>query len=88
MTFDIGPFHLYRVSKSGTLDISLKCLENWSCGWEYGWRDDARGSVDKPFIQIRIGKLMIVYLEFFQTSCEIWFMGFWAFPSWEKRKNG
>jgi len=85
MIFDVGPFRLYRVKKSGTLDISLICLDNWACGWEYGYRDDMRGT-DKPIIDIRIGKLTILYFEMLEDSCEIWILGFWAFPSWRKKK--
>lgn len=84
MIFDIGPFRLYRVEKDGTLDVSLKCMDDWSCGWEYGYRDYMRGEVDKPLIQIRIKKLMVLYFEFYPkrdgTDCtgfEAWFMGFW-----------
>ena len=83
MIFDIGPFRLYRVEKNSTLDISLICLDDWACGWEYGWRDDMRGT-DKPIIELRVGKLMVAYLQFFEGGCEVWFMGFWAFPSWGK----
>lgn len=84
MIFDIGPFRLYRVPKNGTLDISLKCLDGVACGWEYGWRDDARVA-DRAWIEFRIGKLMVAYLEFYKNGCEVWFMGFWAFPSWGKQ---
>ena len=83
MIFNVGPFVLYRVEKNGTLDVALKCMENWACGWEYGWRDTARGE-DKPIIEFRIGKLMIAYLQILDGCIEIWFMGFWAFPSWGK----
>ena len=61
MTFDIGPFHLRRCD-SGTLEINLLCLGDVACGWEYGWRDDLRGT-DKPIIEFRIGKLMILYVS-------------------------
>jgi len=83
MIFDIGPFRLYRVEKNGTLDISLKCLDDVACGFEYGYRDDMRGT-DKPVIEFRIGKLMIAYLEFYKGGCEIWLLGFFALPSWGK----
>lgn len=83
MIFDIGPFRLYRVEKNSTLDISLICLDDWACGWEYGWRDDQRGT-DKPIIELRIGKMMVAYLQFFEGGCEVWFLGFWAFPTWGK----
>ncbi len=83
MIFDIGPFRLYRVEKNGTLDISLICLDNVACGFEYGYRDDMRGT-DKPVVEFRIGKLMVAYLEFYEGGCEIWVLGFWAFPSWGK----
>ncbi len=83
MIFDIGPFRLYRV-KNGTLDISLKCTDDWACGWEYGYRDYMRGETDRPWIQIRIGKLMVLYFEFYSFPLrdkgwgfEAWFMGFW-----------
>lgn len=89
MIFDVGPFRFYRVEKNGTLDISLRCLEDRPFGWEYGWRDTARGE-DKPVFEFRIGKLMVAYLHIFKDGCEIWFLGFWAFPSWStknKRRN-
>lgn len=84
MIFDIGPFRLYRVEKNGTLDISLKCLEDWPCGWEYGWRDGMRSSEEKPVIEFRIGKLMVAFLEFYPGGLEVWFMGFWAFINWRE----
>jgi len=88
MIFDVGPFRLYRVEKNGTLDISLKCMDDWACGWEYGWRDDMCGP-STPLIEFRIGKLMVLYLELWENGCEIWFLGFWAMPTigeqwWEK----
>lgn len=83
MIFDIGPFRLYRVEKNGTLNVSLICLDNVACGWEYGWKDDARTN-DTPWIEFRIGKLMILYFDLYENACEVWFMGFWAFPSWGK----
>jgi hypothetical protein len=86
MIFDIGPFRLYRVQKNGTLCISLICLHDWACGWEYGWADNLRG-VGKPLIEFRIGKLMVAYLEFWKTGFEFWFLGFWGMPSWGKRRK-
>lgn len=86
MIFDIGPFRLYRVEKNGTLDITLKCMDDWACGWEYGWRDDARGN-DEPILEIRIGKLMIAYLEIHSQGFEAWLLGFWAMPTWNKRRK-
>lgn len=84
MIFKLGPFTLYRVEKNGTLDISLTCMEDWACGWEYGWRDNMRGgSPETPIIEFRIGKLMVAYLEVFDGGCEVWFLGFWAFPRWK-----
>lgn len=82
MIFKLGPFTLYRVEKNGTLDISLTCLDKWPCGWEYGWRDDMRGT-DKPWIEFRIGKLTVLYFEWYpkhsdkRWGFEVWFMGFW-----------
>lgn len=77
MIFKLGPFTLYRVKESGTLDISLTALDNWSCGWEYGWRDDLRGA-DEPVIEFRVGKLMILYFERFKSGgFETRLMGFW-----------
>lgn len=76
MIFNIGPFQLYRVEKSGTLDISLLCLKDAPCGWQYGWDDDMRG-VTEPFISIRVGKLVVLHFEKFKKGWEVWFMGFW-----------
>ena len=86
MIFDVGPFRLYRVTKNGTLDISLKCMDDWACGWEYGWRDEARGH-DEPILEFRVGRLMVVYFQLFKGGCELWFMGFWGMPSWGKRRT-
>jgi hypothetical protein len=86
MTFDLGPFHLYRTERTGTLDISLKCLKDAPFGWEYGWRDDMRSSPETPVFEFRIGKLMVLYLELYPGGCEAWFLGFWAFLSWRKHK--
>ncbi len=88
MIFDIGPFRLYRVANNGTLCISLICMDDWEslpCGWQWGWRDDARGE-DKPWIELRVGKLMVMYVDPFEGGVEIWVLGFWAFPTWGKRK--
>jgi hypothetical protein len=85
MIFELGPFTLYRVEKNGTLDISLTCMEDWACGWEYGWRDDRRGP-DKPIIDFRIGKLVVLYFELHKSGCEWWLLGFWGMPSWSERR--
>lgn len=90
MIFDIWPFRFYRVEKDDTLCVSLICLDDWACGFQYGWRDDMRGT-DKAWIDFRIGKLVILYFEPFKQTIgfEIWVLGFWAMPSigklwWEK----
>lgn len=88
MIMDIGPFRFYRVDKSGTLDVSLPCCEGQNWGWEYGYRDDARGDVDKPWIQLRIGKLLLLYYEPFKNgSYEAWFLGFWHFGGQRNDKS-
>jgi hypothetical protein len=28
--------------------------------------------------------LMVAYLQVFKGGCEVWFMGFWTFPTWGK----
>ena len=86
-----GLFTIYKCRQdqsSKTVDISLTCMENWPCGWEYGWRDEYRGK-ETPLVQIRIGKLIVLYLEGkirkekvnrrWKRSFggEIWIMGFW-----------
>ena len=83
--FDVGPFRLYRVEKNGTLDISLKCMDDWGCGWEYGWTDPQRGE-DHPVFEFRIGKLMMAYLDIYDGGAEVWFFGFWAFIPIGKKK--
>jgi hypothetical protein len=85
MIFNLGPFQFYRVEKNGTLDISLRCMEDWPCGWEYGWRDDLRGA-DYPLIEFRIGKLKTLYVEVYRDGCELWFMGLWVIFSWNSEK--
>jgi hypothetical protein len=76
MVMDIGPFRFYRAD-CGTLDISLKILEDYPLGWEYGWEDPARGS-SKPWISFRIGKLNVLYFETWEKGFEFWFLGFWV----------
>ena len=94
MIFDIGPFRLYRCEKNGTLDISFKFMDDnwWPCGWEYGWRDDNRGADEKPIVEFRIGKLMILYVEFYEKGFELWILGFWGFFNkgkywWEEKRK-
>ena len=77
MIFKLGPFEFYRAKKNGTLDITLNCMINKPWGWEYGWRDDLRGT-DKPLIEFRIGKIMVFYFERFKKGYEIWLLGFWV----------
>ncbi len=86
MIFDIGPFRFYRVDKNDTLCVSLKCLDDWACGWEYGWRDSARGD-STPLIDFRIGKLVLLYLEIWEHGFEWWILGFWGMPTWTKGEN-
>jgi len=87
---EYGPFTVYqRRETDQTIDISLTCMENWPCGWEWGYRDEYRGK-EAPFIHLRIGKLMVLYLEGeirkekvkrrWKRSFggEIWIMGFWV----------
>jgi hypothetical protein len=76
MTFDIGPFRLYRPRSTDTLDISLICLDDLAIGWEWGWKDAQRGN-DRPIVEFRIGKLVIFYLQLFKHGFEVWFFGFW-----------
>ncbi len=86
MIFDVGPFRLYRVEKNGTLDVSIICLDDWPCGWEYGWRDPQRGE-DTPIIEFRVGKLVVFYLDICKDSCELWVLGFWGILSYGKRRK-
>lgn len=71
-----GPFQFYRCAGSETLDISLTRFDNAPCGWEWGYKDPQRGP-DKPLIEIRLGKLWVLYFEKRRHSFEAWFMGFW-----------
>lgn len=71
-----GPFTLYWSNKRSTLDITFTRWDKLPFGWEWGWRDDMR-SDEKPQIQFRIGKLMVLYVERKKTYTELWFMGFW-----------
>lgn len=75
MTFNIGPFKLYR-AQSGTLDIMLRGFENSPFGWEYGWKDDMRGE-DRPAVDFRIGRLQVFYYEKLKKGFELWVLGFW-----------
>lgn len=76
MTFNVGPFTLYRSKKGETLDISLTAFGDAPFGWEYGWEDPL--AYRQPWLQIRVMKLMLFSFQIFpQGGFEIWFMGFW-----------
>ena len=76
MIFKLGPFTLYRVTKNGTLDISVTAFGDAPFGWEYGWDDPL--AARQPWFQARIGKLMLFSFQTFPSGgFEIWFMGFW-----------
>jgi hypothetical protein len=83
--FDIGPFRLYRVEKSSTLCVSLIAFDDCPFGWEYGWEELARGETH-PWINLRVGKLNILYFEPWKKGFEFWLMGFWVIISWEGEK--
>lgn len=74
MTFELGPFQLYR-SGSKTLDITLTCLKDYPIGWEYGWDDPL--AERKPLVGLRLGKLAIFSFEKFKKGFELRFLGFW-----------
>lgn len=77
MIMKVGPFTFYRLEEDGTLDISLTCMDEWPCGWEYGWEDPAADR--HPWIDLRIGKLRIFEFEKFKNGGgELWFFGFWV----------
>ena len=76
MIFKIGPLTLYRVKHNGTLDIYFTCLGDWPFGWEYGWKDGMRGE-DRPWVELRVGKLNIFYFEPYKRGVELWILGFW-----------
>jgi hypothetical protein len=61
-------------------------MDDWACGWEYGWRDPARGE-NSPIIEFRIGKLMVLYMSVKKDFLEWRIMGFWGMKSW-KTKGG
>jgi hypothetical protein len=86
MIRDFGPFTIYKVRSSKTLCISLKCIDDWACGWEYGYKCIFRGT-DKPILEFRVGKLMVFFLEVWKGGCEVWLMGFWFLPSWGKGRK-
>lgn len=76
MIFNIGPFQLYRVPESETISITFTAIEHWPCGWEYGWDDPI--TVDRrPWIHIRMGKLILLSFEPLKNGFEVWLMGFW-----------
>ena len=77
MVKNVGPFVVYYVENpKGTIDISLKYLEKYPFGFEYGWTDLARG-ITTPWFNIRIGKLTILYFEAWKWGLEFWLFGFW-----------
>lgn len=76
MIFKLGPFTLYRVPNSETLDITITALDNWPFGWEYGYQDPLAHK--RPWIEIRLGKLVLFYFEAYpKCGFELWIMGFW-----------
>lgn len=85
MVMDVWPFRFYRPS-NGSLNVSLIALDKYPCGFEYGYRDPARG-VSTPFIYFRIGKLQVVYYEQNRNDDgsmfrEVWLFGFWFMTPW------
>lgn len=81
MIFKLGPFTLYRVEKNSTLCVSITALDNWPCGWEYGWEDPAADR--KSWIELRLGKLVVFSFEAWQSyehlfGFEIRILGFWG----------
>lgn len=85
MVVDVGPIRIYRPS-NGSLNLSLIALDKWPCGFEYGFRDKARG-VSEPWLDFRIGKLQIAYYESVKLDDgdvfrEAWLFGFWFMTPW------
>lgn len=74
MIFYLGPFQFYR-SKDGTLDISIKAIEHWPFGWEYGWEDHL--CEWHPWIHIRVGRLVVFSFEPSKSGFELRVLGFW-----------
>lgn len=72
----VGPFRVYYVPNQQIVDVSLKMLGDWPVGWEYGWRDEHRAG-DKPWVDVRIGKLQVLYFERLKWGFEAWVLGFW-----------
>lgn len=70
MIRNVGPFRVHHV-KDKFLDIWLRRYSDIPFGWGYGYDD--YGTSDRPWVQFRIGKLSILYIDEIQIS----FMGFW-----------
>lgn len=74
-TMDIGPLRFYRVPKTGSLCVSVKYFDDFAFGWEYGYDD--RLCERRPWLSLRMGKLMLFSFECWKDGFEIWLLGFW-----------
>jgi len=77
-----GPLRYFRVKHTGGISAWWKGHDNSSWGFEWGYRDDMRGN-ESPIIQLRIGKLMALYVEFHRNDSgglgwELWLLGWWS----------
>lgn len=70
-----GPFTFYAREEAGYLSITLTACDNQPWGWEWGWED--RMAERKPWIRLRIGKLVIFSFETWKKGFEVWLLGFW-----------
>ncbi len=72
-----GPFNYFKTKTNEGFSAWLKGWDNSPCGFEWGWKDTMRGE-DRPVIDIRTGKLWLLYLEFFKKGgFEFHLLGFW-----------
>ena len=70
-----GPFTFYRRPEAGYLSVTLTACDNQPWGWEWGWDDPM--AAHKPWLHLRIGKLVVFSFEAWKNGFELWIMGLW-----------
>ncbi len=71
-----GPWRYFTIKSTEGFSAFLKGHDNLPFGFEWGWRCPGRG-VDNPIIEIRLGKLLLLFFEIFKNGFELHLLGFW-----------
>lgn len=70
-----GPFTFYSLEERGYLSITLTACDNQPWGWEWGWEDPMAGR--EPWLDVRLGKLVLFSFQGFKKGFELRLLGFW-----------